>query len=69
MMACVVIKSVNPEALSALPNAPVIAPAPARHARGRTLRLQAGLASLLHRLAWAIEPRPATRQECSSAQM
>jgi hypothetical protein len=59
MMACAFLKTINNEALSALPNAPVIAPRPAGRTRRRLVRLQALLASLLHRAAWAIEPRSA----------
>ncbi|MCX2748874.1 hypothetical protein OOZ51_13780 [Arthrobacter sp. MI7-26] len=62
MMACAVIKSINHEALSALPNAPVIAPRPAGGARRRLVRLRALLARLLHQAAWAIEPHFAKHQ-------
>ncbi|WAH97494.1 hypothetical protein [Arthrobacter sp. MMS18-M83] len=62
MMACAVIKSINHEARSALPNAPVIAPRPAGRTRRRLVRLQALLARLLHRAAWAIEPHFAKYQ-------
>jgi hypothetical protein len=62
MMACAFLKTINNEALSALPNAPVIAPRPAGRTRRRLVRLQALLASLLHRAAWAIEPHFANYQ-------
>ncbi len=55
MLAGAVINSINHEALSALPNAPVIAPRPPRCTLRRLVRLQAMLASVLHRTAWAIE--------------
>lgn len=56
MMACAAIKSTNPEALSALPNAPVIAPRPTGPARRWLVRLRASMAGLLHQAAWAVEP-------------
>lgn len=62
MMACAVINSINHEALSALPNAPVIAPRPAGRTPRRLIGLKALLASFLHRAAWAIEPHFAKHQ-------
>lgn len=59
LMAYAFINTVNHEAVSALPNAPVIAPRPAGRTRRRLARLQALLASLLHQAAWAIEPHSA----------
>ena len=56
LMASTVIKTINHEALSALPNAPVIAPRPAGRTHRRLVSAQAILASLLHQAAWAIEP-------------
>lgn len=58
MMACLVINTLNHEARSALPNAPIVTERPARHAHRRMARLQGWLASVLHRAAWAIEPDP-----------
>lgn len=56
MMAFAVINIVNSDALSALPNAPVV---PARRAeRARLHRLRGWLATALHQAAWAIEPKP-----------
>lgn len=62
MMACAVVNSINHEALSALPNAPVIPPRPAGRARRGLVRLQGLLARLLHQAAWAIEPHPANHR-------
>lgn len=62
LMAGLVIKAINHEAVSALPNAPVIAPRPAGRTRRRLARVRAVLASRLHRAAWAIEPDFATYQ-------
>ena len=60
MMACVLINATNQEARSALPDAPVVAERRAGHARRRLARLRGWLASLLHQVAWAIEPDPLT---------
>ncbi len=62
MMACAVVKSVNHEALSALPHAPVIPPRPAGSTRRGLVRLRGLLARLLHGAAWAIEPRSANHR-------
>ncbi|MFK4298992.1 hypothetical protein ABH924_004170 [Arthrobacter sp. GAS37] len=62
MMACAVVKSINHEALSALPNAPVIPPRPAGNTRRGLVRLQGLLARLLHQAAWAIEPHSANHR-------
>jgi hypothetical protein len=59
MMACAVVKSVNHEAFSALPHAPVIPPRSAGSTRRGLVRLQGLLARLLHQAAWAIEPHSA----------
>ncbi|MFE4835780.1 hypothetical protein ACFRAU_14010 [Arthrobacter sp. NPDC056691] len=62
-MAAFAINAINHEALSALPDAPVVAPPPSRRplrsaasTRRRLAPLQGWLASSLHRAAWALEP-------------
>jgi hypothetical protein len=58
MMALTVISSLEHEARSALPDAP-IAPAPRTGSTpGRRVRLQGWLAEVLHHAARAIEPEP-----------
>jgi hypothetical protein len=58
MMALVVINSMEHEARSALPNAPVVEERRAGSTPGRWVRLQGWLAGVLHHAAWAIEPDP-----------
>ncbi|MFE4545105.1 hypothetical protein [Arthrobacter sp. NPDC056727] len=62
-MAAFAVNAINYEALSALPDAPVVAPPPSRRprrsaesARRRLATLRGWLASSLHRAAWALEP-------------
>jgi hypothetical protein len=62
-MAAFAINAINHEALSALPDAPVISPPPSRRprrsaafTRRRLAALKGWLASSLHRAAWALEP-------------
>jgi hypothetical protein len=50
--------SINREAQSALPDAPVVASLNPARARRRMNRLRGHLANSLHRAAWAIEPVP-----------
>lgn len=60
MMACLVVNTLNQEGRSALPNAPVVPERQGGHARRRLAPLQGLLASILHQVAWAIEPDPLT---------
>jgi hypothetical protein len=60
MMLVYVINTINHEARSALPDAPVVAPRRAGRTRRGLGRLKGRLASILHRAAWAIEPEPRT---------
>src|SRR5688500_1228081 len=64
-MAAYAISTMNHEARSALPDAPVVAPPPpgrpsrcAAFTRRRLAPLKGWLAGALHRAAWAIEPDP-----------
>jgi hypothetical protein len=64
-MAAYAISTINYEARSALPDAPVVAPPPSRgpsrsaaFTRRRVAPLLEWLAGALHRAAWAIEPGP-----------
>jgi hypothetical protein len=65
VMAAYAIRTMNHEARSALPDAPVVAPPPpgqpsrsAAFARRRLAPLKGWLAGALHQAAWAIEPDP-----------
>jgi hypothetical protein len=57
MMACGLINRTNHEGGSALPNAPTVA-ASGGPARRRLAPLQGWLATVLHRVAWALDPDP-----------
>ena len=76
VMAAYAHRTMNHDARSALPHAPVVAPQPPRRpsrsfavARRRLARLKGWLAGALHRAAWAIEPdlRAVTGPEYLSA--
>jgi hypothetical protein len=65
VMAAYAIRTMNHEARSALPDAPVVAPPPPRRpsrsaafANRRLAPLKGWLAGALHQAAWAIEPAP-----------
>jgi hypothetical protein len=58
MMAFLVINSMEHEARSALPNAPIVEARRAGSTPGRRVRLQSWLAGVLHHAARAIEPDP-----------
>jgi hypothetical protein len=58
MMAFLVINSMEHEARSALPNAPIVEARRAGSTPGRRVRLQGWLAGVLHHAARAIEPDP-----------
>jgi hypothetical protein len=66
VMAAFANRTMNHEARSALPDAPVVAPPPppskptrsAAYGRGRLAALKRWLASALHKAAWAIEADP-----------
>ncbi|WP_157372150.1 hypothetical protein [Arthrobacter sp. Soil736] len=59
-MAAYAINTINHEARSALPDAPVVAPRLTGRTRRRLARLKGRLANILHQAAWAIEPEPRT---------
>jgi hypothetical protein len=56
MMASTLINTMKHEGRSALPDAPVVVERRAEHSRRRPARLRGWLASVLHQVAWAIEP-------------
>jgi hypothetical protein len=58
MLALTVINSLEHEARSALPDAPVVTARRACSTPGRRVRLRAWLGSVLHQAARAIEPDP-----------
>ncbi len=62
MMAFMAVTTMNHEARSALPDAPV-EPGPAAITPRKRARLQAWLARALHRAAWALEPAPPAAAE------
>jgi hypothetical protein len=56
MMAAYAISTMKHEGRSALPDAPVVVERRGGDARRRLAHLQGWLASVLHQVAWAIEP-------------
>lgn len=56
LMTCTLINTINYEGRSALPHAPVVAERCAGGTPGRLSDLRGRLASVLHQVAWAIEP-------------
>lgn len=60
LAAYAVINTMENESHSALPDAPIVASRRTGYAHRRLVPLQGWLASVLHQVAWAIEPAPRT---------